>query len=705
MQIKGFLTKEIFRNYQNGYSIFSLKTDDKTITCAGIIQKFPYYTPLCLEGEYGRNSKYPETFIIDSFMGWNTTEQNDILYLANGLDISGLTIKKAEKIIKTLNMPVFEAVKKANSEKEFATKIPNIDQKISHQIYTKIKQTIDFRTLFDEIIHAGGNYSDAIKVFEIYAEKSQEMLLKHPYIVGTLLEWKFDMCDQIAKEHSIKSLSLERAKGICKYVMTQSLNDGNTYVTLEEFSYRANHLLANSPLGTVPISFLLSFLLTEKQYVHHVRKGEMRFALKTVHDNENILVKNISRLSQTSKTYNFDEKAIESIEKETNINFSNEQKKSFDSLKTSGIKIITGGPGCGKTTTIDGLIHYIKEVYKEDVCLCAPTGCAAQHMAEKSGMQASTFHYLLGIRPFDTGCIPDFNSQTQLPYHFFIIDEFSIADIEMTALLFDAIPNDSCIIIVGDPDQLESVGPGNVLEDFITSGLFEVYHLNTIFRQKKGSNIILNAKKAAIGNSEFTEGEDFALKHFDNEMDAVNACISYSLQKEEGECQVLSPMKKEKAGTKYLNKAIQSIRHKGEMGAKVYGDNEFYVNDRIITIKNNRKDNYFNGEPGIVKFIDDEGMLLRFDNGDEIYLKNSALDEVIPSHALTIHKSQGSEYPEVAILLTENAKRMINRKILYTAITRAKEKVSIFYQDGVLGQIPASKKRHTELSDELILLY
>ena len=141
------------------------------------------------------------------------------------------------------------------------------------------------------------------------------------------------------------------------------------------------------------------------------------------------------------------------------------------------------------------------------------------------------------------------------------------------------------------------------------------------------------------------------------------------------------------------------------MGAKVYGDNEFYINDRIITIKNNRKDNYFNGEPGIVKFIDDEGMLLHFDNGDEIYLKNSALDEVIPSHALTIHKSQGSEYPEVAILLTENAKRMINRKILYTAITRAKEKVSIFYQDGVLGQIPASKKRHTELSDELILLY
>ena len=123
MQIKGFLTKEIFRNYQNGYSIFSLKTDDKTITCAGIIQKFPYYTPLCLEGEYGRNSKYPETFIIDSFMGWNTTEQNDILYLANGLDISGLTIKKAEKIIKTLNMPVFEAVKKANLQRKYLTLI------------------------------------------------------------------------------------------------------------------------------------------------------------------------------------------------------------------------------------------------------------------------------------------------------------------------------------------------------------------------------------------------------------------------------------------------------------------------------------------------------------------------------------------------------------------------------------------------------
>lgn len=705
MQIKGFFTKEIFRNHQNGYAVIILKSEQKNILCSGIIQELPYFAPICLTGDFGRNPNHPETFVFDSFEGWDNSKENDILYLANGLELTGISVARAEQLIKKLPMPLFELVKSSKTESEFTENLPEGFQKYGHSIYLKINQAIQFRELFDTVVSYGGNYSDAIKINDMYPGRELQMLNNHPYVIGSLLNWRFDMCDHIAKANNISPSSEERAKGICRYVMNSSLSAGNTYCNLDDFFIKAQHLMQHSPLGNISISYLTSFLLTEKTYTTWENEKEFRIAFKTIRDAEISLTQNVSRLIQNVKSFKFNKEKIAEIESEKNIQFSDEQKITFEALKSSGIKIITGGPGCGKTTVIDGLIRYIREELNEDVCLCAPTGCAAQHMSEKSGLPASTFHYLLGVKLFEIGCVPIYNQGNQLTSQFYIMDEFSIADIEIVSLMFSAIPNDACVIIVGDPGQLESVGAGDVLNDFISSGLFEVYRLNEIFRQKKGSNIIQNAKKAEKGEADFTSGEDFSLKHFATKEEAIRACILYSTQQKDGMCQVLSPIKKEKSGVHYLNHQIQRIRHKGEQSLKVYGDYEFYLNDRVITIKNNRKEGYFNGEPGRIKFIDADGFLIHFDNGEEIYIKNASLDEVIPAHALTIHKSQGSEYPEVAILLTEDSVKMINRKILYTAITRAKEKVSIFYQDGVLNKISNSPKRCTELQEQLIALY
>lgn len=698
--IKGFYTKTIFKNEKTGFTIFQVKTEKSLITCAGNIQNLPYYTPLTLCGHYDKDSKYPDTFHIDSDISFKGSKQTMLSYLIHSAGIKDMDFDTAEKIVDGMDGDIFEAVKKCETQVDFEKICPM--KEISGAIYQKTKKILEIKTLFEIISMAGGTYSDAMKIRDLYEDDSLYQIKNNPYAVSRMIGLNFSIADKIGEYFKFTRFSPKRAKSMLAYSMDMIMSQGNTYALLEELKNNIAYLNKNGYLGETPDYYILSFLIDNDNYVLDKKYG-LHVYYKNIKEAEDNLIRNVKRIYESNKSNEIKEDIIEKIQEEEHINLANDQLKVFESIKRSGIKIVTGGPGCGKTTTISLLIKYIEKMFDaEDICLCAPTGCAAQKLMEKTGHTASTIHYKIGAKPFDGMSSVDYNFFNQLPYRFYIIEEFSMADLELVSMLFDAIPNESTVIIVGDPDQLESVGPGNVLHDFIDSGMFEVYRLNTIFRQANGSLIIENAGLIKEGNASFLTGEDFVVKEEETEDLVFKDCTEYlkNLSNKNDDFQVLCPIKKNTVGTKNLNILLQSFKTKSEI-SKTYGDYTFYLNDKVITTKNNRKKGYFNGEPGIVTDIDNDGIEVTFAN-DIIYIKNSSLDEVIPAHALTVHKSQGNEYPEVVLLLTESSKGMISKKILYTAITRAKEKVTLFYQSGVFDNIETDKVRHTDLADRLM---
>lgn len=710
MVLKGFFQKIIFKNYKNGYSVFTIRNGDVYTTCAGIIPDLAYYTPLVLDGEFGKEDRHPETFVLHKDIALSKDHNQSIGFISNGLNTK-LKYEEAEQILNCLPEGLFQTVDSAKKAEEFVNYFPDDIvkkyKKYLYDIYNKTLVITKSKDLFQEIISVGGTYSDVSKLVESYGNvEALNKLKENPYYIGLYLNWAFKIPDSLAQKYDFHPWCEERARGVLYYSMRKITGNGNTYATAAMLRKQIRSCVFNSVLGDIPEEYVLSFVATSKKFHIKYINNEVRIYEKSIFEAEQKLLSNVDRLCNGVTALPYDEVLAKRVQKQSGMELSDDQKHTFHSLKTSGIKIITGGPGCGKTTTINLLIRYCELCYPDkSICLCAPTGCAAQKMAEKSDKIARTIHFLLGMRPFSGQMDIAYNSLNRLHYGIYIVDECSMVDLNLMSLLLDAIPNGSLILLVGDADQLPSVGPGNVLNDFIQSGMFETYRLNTIFRQKDASgNIIANAKKINQGFSDLGQGDDFQIFYNDSEENVLNDCLDY-LKKDKKKYQVLCPMKKHLLGTFNLNHILQKINRGENTPFKVYGDTFFYEGDKVIAVINNRDKGYFNGEPGIIDTIDEDGMLIRFTNGDETYVKNSHLDEIIPAHAMTVHKSQGNEYEEVVLVLSKNSKQMITRKIMYTAVTRAKNVVTIFAQKGCVDDIKPDIVRKTGLTEELIAMY
>ena len=408
----------------------------------------------------------------------------------------------------------------------------------------------------------------------------------------------------------------------------------------------------------------------------------------------------------------FNSSVIDEIEKEYNIKYSISQRESFNFIKSSGIKILTGGPGTGKTTVIRGLIEAYKRTNpKGIVALCAPTGRAAQRITESTKMEASTIHRLLDCKPYgdneeELTCK---NQDNPLSADLLIVDEVSMVDTELFAMLLGAVKSGTLIILCGDTDQLPSVGAGNVLKDLIASKQFPVNVLDTVYRQTDGSNIIHNANCVRTGNRrEMRCGIDFEIIEVNSEKKIQDKIVNIlrSLKYDDiNAFQVLTPSKKGNAGTIQLNKLIQPICNQNT--SKIfYGNTGFKCGDKIMTIRNNYKLNYFNGDIGVVKSVSEQGMEIEI-NGETIKLTEGLYEDVSLAYASTIHKSQGSEYSTVIIALPSSPKLMLKKDLLYTAITRAKERVIIIAENGALDtavrQVTNPITRKTSLMEKIIL--
>ena len=424
---------------------------------------------------------------------------------------------------------------------------------------------------------------------------------------------------------------------------------------------------------------------------------------------EKNIATNIKRILCSAKSLNkIDMNIIEEIEREKNIKLSDSQLRACQCATSEGIKVITGGPGTGKTTFVDVLIRYFEKLdYKIKISLSAPTGRAAQNLAAKTNHVAQTTHKMMGLRPYQNKDEKVLKVTKKMEDYVYIIDETSMLDLELANILFQALPSHSIIIFVGDVDQLPSVGIGNIFKDLLESGI-EKYVLTQSHRQKENSTIITNARKVNNGDTQLIlKNDDFDVVQVSDENIAINFATMYS----SSNAQLLTCINKKAVGSYNLSHIIQGTKTFDSLLEKTYGNTTYHIGDKVILLHNNYEYDYYNGDVGVISDIFDDHIEIILDDvfdedtgrKKEVEIINSNLCDVALAYAITIHKSQGGEYDEVVIIVTNSSINMINRNLLYTAITRAKRKVTIITQNGLLEKAitTKAKERHSSLKNKI----
>lgn len=513
----------------------------------------------------------------------------------------------------------------------------------------------------------------------------------------------FEKADALALQKGLSSTDKIRLDGILNAVLDKTAENGSSILTWKELS---------KTLGFMK----MAYSKLDAQYLFYTGKASKKY--KLVEEGyavmarilaEKNVARQLARIAKTSFLLPFDYELVDKKEIESGFKYGDNQREAFAACSSTGIKILRGGPGTGKTTTLKGIIEVLEELFfskfhkDPEIKCCAPTGRAAQRMKESTGLPSQTVHKLCEYSPFGESYTSK-NEENPIEADIIIADESSMIDIETASMLLSAVKDGTFLLFVGDTDQLESVGPGAFLRDLVESGLFEIYNLNKIYRQAEGSEIVANAYRTKNGDVNIKEADDFHIIREISENDVRdkthNLFINLYRKEHPFDVQILSPVKKGSAGVINLNNMAQDYVMDGDYVAS--GSKKFYVGDKIIFTSNNYSEGYFNGDTGIVEEIrrdsitvDVMGMLYKISKED--------FDSIMLAYDITIHKSQGSEYPVIIIPLTLRTPSMLNKNLLYTAITRAKKVVYILSEQDALERciLGKTKKRYTKLVDEI----
>lgn len=681
--ISGLYTKELFRNLKTMYTCFILKNDDTSIICAGEVQKLPFNTPITLTGTFKTDNKGRKTFTITDYEIKDNKSCESVSLLMS-LKIEGLTIDRACELSDYFNYSITDIIKSCTKYKNFKDRCPKEFGDVAKDIYVKIKHILNEFELTKEVLCVGGNISNVTALIKLYGKNAIDALKRNPYRSGFYAGFSFYTCEQLAVKYNINAFSDRRAEGILLYGMNNSVKRGDSYVTVEELHKFSDKFQKNKNFFTPFESVLAKAVLNDNFVIH-----ENKIYLKSMYATEENVAANIKRLTKSAKQLErIDKELVNEIEKRSGITFSASQKQAFNALASEGIKVITGGPGSGKTTLVNSIIKYVKTKYPGmGITLCAPTGRAAQNMAAKTNHVAETIHKTLGLRPYSE---KEMRVTKKLSSYVYIVDESSMIDLELMDIFIGSVPNHAIVLFVGDKDQLASVGAGNVFNDMLYGGI-EKYVLEGTHRQTNGSAIINNALKINRGDISLDLNKsDFDVIYADDEETAANLCVMYTGKEE---AQILTPLnEKSLVGARALSKRIQSTKKFICPGKKTYGDITYHIGDKVIMLRNNYEGGYFNGDTGIISNIYDDYISVILDDvydpitggKKEIEVNNTNLCDMTLSYAISIHKSQGGEYDEAVVILTKSAQGMVNRNLLYTAVTRAKKKVTIITQDNLL---------------------
>ncbi len=720
MDITGIYTKTVFRNESDGFTIFKFKLNKPIInnpliefSCKGKLHSSFICTPLKLTGELIED-KFGSTFIVEKAEPFSDDENVTISYLSSQL-FNGIAETLAERIVEVSGPDIFSFIHKEDAKEQLLNVKGLTEEKVNVLIQT-VSRTKNQNDMFDFISSFGGSFKYAEILFEEFGLQALPSLIEKPYETGIAVDLPFGMCDCIAKRNGIKFNDVSRIKAIILTVLKKIYGSGDMYVLLERVFKGVEYISKNvSAFPDCPISngLVITALDDMKQVVSEIKvineeTTEFRYYLNQAFFDEKIIADNIGRLQRyPQKTNVLASDAIISAEKHLNITYSEKQKECFRFLETNGVKIVTGGPGTGKSTVINGLIYGYKEKHPDaEIKIMAPTGRAAQRISEITGLSAGTIHRMLSILPYSKDQL-DTAYNGDYPADLLIVDEASMLDSTLMRLLIKSIKSTALVLLVGDINQLPSVGAGNVLNELIISNKIDTVHLDTNYRQKNKSTIIENAISVNSGSTKLINDDFFEIIECDSEeeiqqtivkrfVDIYNTHHPYDVQ-------VLSSTKKGPAGTIALNKQIQEMINT-EKTVTAYSNSKFRIKDKVMTIRNNYDAGYFNGDIGTISSADENFIYVQFFK-EEVLIPKHDIQDVELAYACTVHKSQGSEYDTTIIALPETPSVMLRRNLLYTAITRAKKKVLIVTQKGCIDKSVSTivdAKRKSALSEKII---
>jgi len=730
--VKGYVEKIVYRNDENGYTVFSLAHEGEEITCVGYVAVLNEGEHIQAMGEFTQHPVYGEQFLLESY---EVLEPEDAFsieqYLSSGA-IKGIGKALAARIVQKFGDSTFRIIME---EPGRLAEVKGISERMAIEIYRQFEEKRDMRNamMFLQKYNITGNL--AAKIYQEYGQRMYDIIRENPYrLAEDITGVGFRTADEIASRVGIEPNSDYRIKAGILYILMQASAEGHVYLPEPELMQRAGDLLL---CEEDQVRKQVTNLSLEKKIIV-VETGQERVIYSAVFYYMELNIARMLHELNIKYYYNSEElnKKLARIEDMTKTVLDEQQRIAFKEAVYNGLLIITGGPGTGKTTLINAIIKFF-EMEGLSILLAAPTGRAAKRMSEATGYEARTIHRMLELSKLTQGDGDNYtfqrNETNPLETDVLIIDEMSMVDIGLMNALLKAVPVGTRLILVGDVNQLPSVGPGNVLKDIINSHCFDVVKLTKIFRQEEGSDIIVNAHKINAGeqiNLDNKSKDFFMLRR--NEANVISAVIINLVKNKlpkyvnatPFDIQVLTPMRKGELGVEKLNKALQEALNPPapDKKEKEYHDMVFREGDKVMQIKNNYQLTWeiksifgitvqtgtgvFNGDAGIIREINPfaEYMTVEFDDNRLVNYSFSQLDELELAYAVTVHKSQGSEYPAVVIPILDGPRLLFNRNLLYTAVTRAKNCVVIVGSDKMVKYMidnESEQKRYSRLSEQI----
>ena len=728
-KLAGYVEHIIYRNTDNGYTVLNLVSGEEEITCVGIFAAITEGENIEATGDYTDHPTYGTQFKVVSFEEKAPEDEEAIeRYLGSGA-IKGIGLAMAARIVRRFKEDTFRIIEE---EPERLAEIKGISERKAMEIASQVNEKRDLRQAMIFLQQFGITMNLAVKIYNRYGQEVYGILKENPYRLADDIEGVgFRTADDIAAKAGIRTDSDFRVRSGILYTLLQASGEGHTYLPKEELTAKTVELLGvDAPV-------------IEKNYMDLAM--ERKIVMKQTSERTEIYASSFyymeantaTMLRQLNISYDVADAEIEhrihKIEKQTGMQLDEHQVSAVKEAVRNGLLVITGGPGTGKTTTINTIIRYF-EMEGMDIFLAAPTGRAAKRMSETTGFQARTIHRMLELNGGVEGSAGfERNESNPLETDVVIIDEMSMVDITLMNSLLKAVAAGTRLILVGDINQLPSVGPGSVLKDIIESGACNVVMLTKIFRQASTSDIIVNAHKINRGEEVSLDNKSmdfFFLKRYEADI-IINVVLQLVKQKlpkfvdaTPYDMQVLTPMRKGLLGVERLNGILQQYLNPPDRSKreKEHGDMIFREGDKVMQTKNNYQLEWeistkfgltvdkgmgiFNGDMGIIKEINDfaETMTVEFDEGRKVEYSFKLLDELELAYAITIHKSQGSEYPAVVIPLLNGPSMLMNRNLLYTAVTRARKCVTLVGNEKTFFQMIhniSQQKRYSGLCERL----
>lgn len=743
--LKGYVEHIIYQNSANGYTVMNLVSDEEEITCVGTFGTLEAGEMVELTGEYTEHALYGRQFKADSV---RVLPPEDVVsirrYLGSGA-IKGIGEALADRIVRKFGEDTFRIMEE---EPERLVEVKGISERIARQIAVQMEEKKELREAMIFLQRYGISNTLAVKIYDTYGTRLYGVLEENPYrLAEDITGVGFKIADEIAAKVGIHTDSDYRIRSGILYVLLQGAQEGNVYLPMELLLQRTAELLG---LTVEQIEPQIMNLMMDKKLVIKEKDGQKAvYAMsyyyaelncaRMLHDlnvsmgesggkNDGLLPAEEQKL----------EERIRELEKRERIELDDLQRKAvLESIK-NGLLILSGGPGTGKTTTINTMIQYFEEE-GQDILLAAPTGRAAKRMTEATGYEAKTIHRLLELGgPGETDYTNtkvafERNEENPLEADVLIIDEMSMVDIHLFQSLLKAVTVGTRLIMVGDVNQLPSVGPGQVLRDLIDSGCFPVIMLQKIFRQAGESDIVVNAHRIRQGQEIRMDNKSrdfFFLPRNDvnviykHMVQLVTEKLPRYVNATPFDIQVLTPMRKGVLGVETLNQILQEYVNPPAPGKAEHecGGMLFRQGDKVMQIKNNYRLEWevvskygipidkglgvFNGDMGTIWEIDEysQSVTVEYDEGKRVTYPFSDMDEVELAYAVTIHKSQGSEYPAVIMPLLGGPKMLMNRNLLYTGVTRARDCVTILGSADTVMQMIRNEneqKRFSGLADRI----